>query len=70
MVDQYGNRVNAVSKDNPPGGYDFQINQGSPAYQIMVVSGEQVISTGITVFQSEAAIASQVACYTVNWYQQ
>jgi tetratricopeptide (TPR) repeat protein len=70
LVDQYGNRATAVSKDNPPGAFDLQINQASPTYQLMVVAGDQVLSTPVTIFQSEAALASGVACYSINWIQQ
>lgn len=70
LVDQYGNRVNAVSKDNPPGAFDLPISQGSQSYQITVVAGDEVLSPPVTIFQSEAALASQVACYTINWIQQ
>lgn len=70
LIDQYGNRATAVSKDNPPGAFDLQINQASPNYQLMVVAGDQVLSPSVTIAQSEAAIASGVACYSINWIQQ
>lgn len=70
LVDQYGNRVSAVSKDNPPGAFDLPISQGSQTYQLTVVAGDEVLSPPVTIFQSEAALTSQVACYTVNWIQQ
>ncbi len=70
LIDQYGNRVTAVSKDNPAGAYDLPISQGSQSYQLMVVAGDQVLSQPVTIFQSDAALASQVACYNLNWIQQ
>jgi tetratricopeptide (TPR) repeat protein len=70
LVDQYGNRTTVVSKDNPAGAYDLPISPASPTYQLSVVAGEQVLSPAVTIFQSEAALASGVACYTLNWIQQ
>ncbi len=70
LVDQFGNQITAVSKADPAGGYDFPVSPQSGSYQLMIMEGGQVVSPPVTFSQSEAAIQSQVACYTINWQQQ
>lgn len=70
MVDQYGNQTTAITKADPAGGYDFPISPQSGSYQVMIMSNGQVVSPPVTFTQSEAALQSQVACYTINWQQQ
>ncbi|HEX8681918.1 MAG TPA: hypothetical protein VF707_06370 [Ardenticatenaceae bacterium] len=70
VVDQHGNRFTAVSKVDPAGAYDLPIPFQVSSYEVMIASGDAVISPRIAVQHTEAMAQSPQACHILNWQQQ
>lgn len=67
--DEYGNRLTAVSKADPPGTYDIPIPSSVIRYQVMIVSGDVVVSPVIDVQHSDRFAQSPQGCHILNWQQ-
>jgi hypothetical protein len=69
LVDQWGNRADAVSKDGPTdfGNYDFPLNDFANQYTLTVVDeGGQAISPPVVVEHRQGA-SGDSPCHTVIW---
>jgi hypothetical protein len=69
LVDQWGNRADAVSKDGPAdfGNYDFPLNDFANQYTLTVVDeGGRAISSPVVVDHRQGA-GGDAPCHTVVW---
>ncbi|MGH2541163.1 MAG: tetratricopeptide repeat protein [Ardenticatenaceae bacterium] len=65
-ADDYGNRLVATSKSNPPGQYDIPISGANVSYRVTVVDGDQPLSTPAILARGDAG-SGQTSCFVIDW---
>lgn len=66
-IDEWGNRYNGESKEEPAGAYDLPISSAETSYSIFVASGGVAQSPTLTVRHDARFAQSAAACHIVNW---